>query len=165
MSTTASFPRVKTVCHLFLHIRWQIRSKESSFICKSWPFGGTSKPSMTICCHCSAWLTSIGDVRHMTHLNYLWRNYCVVERWYFVSPWRAQLLALPALISVTGVFVSSQASLLQGRDATNMGWLTFTFTLQKKFESLFPGKLEVVKMKQQQVWGFPAGHAQLTLVT
>nr|CAB3246483.1 protein flightless-1 homolog [Phallusia mammillata] len=38
----------------------------------------------------------------------------------------------------------------QGRDATNMGWLTFTFTLQKKFEALFPGKLEVVKMKQQQ---------------
>jgi len=38
----------------------------------------------------------------------------------------------------------------QGRDATNMGWLTFTFTLQKKFEALFPDKLEVVKMKQQQ---------------
>ncbi|XP_076808004.1 protein flightless-1 homolog [Clavelina lepadiformis] len=38
----------------------------------------------------------------------------------------------------------------QGRDAANMGWLTFTFTLQKKFETLFPGKLEVVKMKQQQ---------------
>ncbi|XP_078491271.1 protein flightless-1 homolog isoform X2 [Ciona intestinalis] len=38
----------------------------------------------------------------------------------------------------------------QGHEATNMGWLTFTFTLQKKFEALFPGKLEVVKMKQQQ---------------
>ena len=31
-----------------------------------------------------------------------------------------------------------------------MGWLTFTFSLQKKFESLFPGKLEVVRMTQQQ---------------
>lgn len=30
----------------------------------------------------------------------------------------------------------------QGREASNMGWLTFTFSLQKKFESLFPGKLE-----------------------
>lgn len=32
----------------------------------------------------------------------------------------------------------------QGREASNMGWLTFTFSLQKKFESLFPGKLEVL---------------------
>jgi len=31
----------------------------------------------------------------------------------------------------------------QGRDASNMGWLTFTFSLQKKFESLFGDKLEV----------------------
>lgn len=31
----------------------------------------------------------------------------------------------------------------QGREASTMGWLTFTFSLQKKFESLFPGKLEV----------------------
>lgn len=31
----------------------------------------------------------------------------------------------------------------QGRQASNMGWLTFTFSLQKKFESLFPGKLKV----------------------
>lgn len=31
----------------------------------------------------------------------------------------------------------------QGREASNMGWLTFTFSLQKKFESLFPGKLGV----------------------
>ncbi|XP_077967219.1 protein flightless-1 homolog [Styela clava] len=38
----------------------------------------------------------------------------------------------------------------QGREASKMGWLTFTFSLQKKFEALFPGKLEVVKMKQQQ---------------
>ncbi|XP_078610424.1 protein flightless-1 homolog isoform X3 [Branchiostoma floridae x Branchiostoma japonicum] len=38
----------------------------------------------------------------------------------------------------------------QGRDASNMGWLTFTFSLQKKFESLFPGKLEVVRTHQQQ---------------
>ncbi|XP_009955281.1 PREDICTED: protein flightless-1 homolog [Leptosomus discolor] len=33
----------------------------------------------------------------------------------------------------------------QGREASNMGWLTFTFSLQKKFESLFPGKLEVTQ--------------------
>ena len=32
----------------------------------------------------------------------------------------------------------------QGRDASDMGWLTFTFSLQKKFESLFGSKLEVV---------------------
>ncbi|XP_014670701.1 PREDICTED: protein flightless-1-like [Priapulus caudatus] len=38
----------------------------------------------------------------------------------------------------------------QGRDASNMGWLTFTFSLQKKFESLFGEKLEVVRMHQQQ---------------
>jgi len=38
----------------------------------------------------------------------------------------------------------------QGRDASNMGWLTFTFSLQKKFESLFGDKLEVVRMHQQQ---------------
>uniref|UniRef100_A0A8D1BAI0 Protein flightless-1 homolog n=1 Tax=Sus scrofa TaxID=9823 RepID=A0A8D1BAI0_PIG len=38
----------------------------------------------------------------------------------------------------------------QGREASTMGWLTFTFSLQKKFESLFPGKLEVVRMTQQQ---------------
>lgn len=31
----------------------------------------------------------------------------------------------------------------QGRDASDMGWLTFTFSLQKKFESLFGSKLEV----------------------
>ena len=31
-----------------------------------------------------------------------------------------------------------------------MGWLTFTFSLQKKFEALFGEKLEVAKMQQQQ---------------
>lgn len=31
-----------------------------------------------------------------------------------------------------------------------MGWLTFTFSLQKKFEALFGEKLEVVRMHQQQ---------------
>ncbi|XP_041364511.1 protein flightless-1 homolog isoform X2 [Gigantopelta aegis] len=38
----------------------------------------------------------------------------------------------------------------QGRDASNMGWLTFTFSLQKKFESLFGDKLEVMRQHQQQ---------------
>ncbi|ESN93094.1 hypothetical protein HELRODRAFT_96186 [Helobdella robusta] len=38
----------------------------------------------------------------------------------------------------------------QGRDAGNMGWLTFTFSLQKKFEALFGDKLEVVRTHQQQ---------------
>ncbi|XP_076458808.1 protein flightless-1 homolog isoform X1 [Babylonia areolata] len=38
----------------------------------------------------------------------------------------------------------------QGRNAGNMGWLTFTFSLQKKFESLFGDKLEVVRQQQQQ---------------
>ncbi|ESO93458.1 hypothetical protein LOTGIDRAFT_145300, partial [Lottia gigantea] len=38
----------------------------------------------------------------------------------------------------------------QGRNASNMGWLTFTFSLQKKFESLFKDKLEVVRQFQQQ---------------
>lgn len=36
----------------------------------------------------------------------------------------------------------------QGRDAGNMGWLTFTFSLQKKFESLFRNKLEVIRTHQ-----------------
>ena len=40
--------------------------------------------------------------------------------------------------------------IFQGRDSSNMGWLTFTFSLQKKFEALFGEKLEVVKMQQQQ---------------
>ncbi|GAB6020266.1 hypothetical protein CHUAL_002984 [Chamberlinius hualienensis] len=38
----------------------------------------------------------------------------------------------------------------QGRDAGNMGWLTFTFSLKKKFESLFGKKLEVIRTHQQQ---------------
>ncbi|GAV08468.1 hypothetical protein RvY_18151 [Ramazzottius varieornatus] len=38
----------------------------------------------------------------------------------------------------------------QGRDAGNMGWLTFTFSLQKKFEQAFKNTLEVVRMHQQQ---------------
>ncbi|KAJ8964532.1 hypothetical protein NQ314_004827 [Rhamnusium bicolor] len=38
----------------------------------------------------------------------------------------------------------------QGRDASNMGWLTFTFTLQKKFKALCQNKLEVVRTYQQQ---------------
>ncbi|XP_057668841.1 protein flightless-1 [Diorhabda carinulata] len=38
----------------------------------------------------------------------------------------------------------------QGRDASNMGWLTFTFTLQKKFKALFQDKLEVLRTYQQQ---------------
>jgi hypothetical protein len=38
----------------------------------------------------------------------------------------------------------------QGREASNMGWLTFTFTLQKKFKLLFNDKLEVVRTYQQQ---------------
>lgn len=38
----------------------------------------------------------------------------------------------------------------QGRNASNMGWLTFTFTLQKKFTALFGSKLEVVRTHQQQ---------------
>lgn len=38
----------------------------------------------------------------------------------------------------------------QGRDAGNMGWLTFTFTLQKKFKALFQDKLEVLRTYQQQ---------------
>ncbi|KAI8796832.1 protein flightless-1 [Biomphalaria glabrata] len=38
----------------------------------------------------------------------------------------------------------------QGRTASNMGWLTFTFSLQKKFQALFGDKLEVVRQFQQQ---------------
>ncbi|KAL7019876.1 hypothetical protein ACKWTF_011282 [Chironomus riparius] len=38
----------------------------------------------------------------------------------------------------------------QGRDAGNMGWLTFTFTLQKKFKAMFGETLEVVRIHQQQ---------------
>lgn len=38
----------------------------------------------------------------------------------------------------------------QGRDASNMGWLNFTFQLQPNFEEIFKDKLEVVRMYQQQ---------------
>ena len=38
----------------------------------------------------------------------------------------------------------------QGRDASNMGWLTFTFTLQKKFMALFEDKLDIQRTHQQQ---------------
>lgn len=38
----------------------------------------------------------------------------------------------------------------QGREASNMGWLTFTFTLQKKFKAVFQDNLEVVRTHQQQ---------------
>lgn len=38
----------------------------------------------------------------------------------------------------------------QGRDAGNMGWLTFTFTLQKKFKTMFGEELEVMRIHQQQ---------------
>ncbi|CAK5060797.1 unnamed protein product [Meloidogyne enterolobii] len=38
----------------------------------------------------------------------------------------------------------------QGREASNMGWLNFTFSLKRKFETLFKDKLEVVRMNQQQ---------------
>lgn len=38
----------------------------------------------------------------------------------------------------------------QGRDAGNMGWLTFTFTLQKKFKAMFSDALEVIRIQQQQ---------------
>ena len=38
----------------------------------------------------------------------------------------------------------------EGRDAGKMGWLTFAFSLQKKFETLFGNKLEVVRTRQQQ---------------
>jgi len=48
------------------------------------------------------------------------------------------------------MYSSAGTGFLQGRDSSNMGWLTFTFSLQKKFESLFGEKLEVVRMHQQQ---------------
>lgn len=38
----------------------------------------------------------------------------------------------------------------QGRSAGNMGWLTFTFTLQKKFKAMFGEELEVIRIHQQQ---------------
>lgn len=38
----------------------------------------------------------------------------------------------------------------QGREAPNMGWLTFTFSLQKMFQALFGNRLEIVRTYQQQ---------------
>lgn len=38
----------------------------------------------------------------------------------------------------------------QGRDTGNMGWLTFSFTLQKKFKAMFGDQLEVIRIHQQQ---------------
>ena len=38
----------------------------------------------------------------------------------------------------------------QGRDASNMGWLTFTFDMLKKYQTHFGDKLEVVRTHQQQ---------------
>lgn len=47
-------------------------------------------------------------------------------------------------------FFSAVVYFWQGRDAGNMGWLTFTFTLQKKFKAMFGETLEVVRIHQQQ---------------
>lgn len=55
-----------------------------------------------------------------------------------------------ALCVILSVCFHSKYTFFQGRDSSNMGWLTFTFSLQKKFEALFGEKLEVVKMQQQQ---------------
>ncbi|XP_074600269.1 FLII actin remodeling protein [Brevipalpus obovatus] len=38
----------------------------------------------------------------------------------------------------------------QGRDASNMGWLTFTFDMLKRYQSHFEDKVEVVRTHQQQ---------------
>lgn len=38
----------------------------------------------------------------------------------------------------------------QGRDASNMGWLTFTFSLEKQFKAMLGEKLEVIRTHQQQ---------------
>ena len=38
----------------------------------------------------------------------------------------------------------------EGRDANQLGWLTFTFTLQKNLEKMFQDKLRIIRMKQQQ---------------
>ncbi|XP_027205223.2 FLII actin remodeling protein [Dermatophagoides pteronyssinus] len=38
----------------------------------------------------------------------------------------------------------------QGREASNMGWLTFTFTVQSKFEAWFKDKLKIIRFQQQQ---------------
>lgn len=38
----------------------------------------------------------------------------------------------------------------QGRDASNMGWLTFTFDMLKRYQNHYSDKLEVVRTHQQQ---------------
>lgn len=38
----------------------------------------------------------------------------------------------------------------QGREAPNMGWLTFTFSLQAKFQALFEDKVEIERTYQQK---------------
>lgn len=38
----------------------------------------------------------------------------------------------------------------EGRHANQLGWLTFTFTLQKNLEKMFQDKLRIIRMKQQQ---------------
>lgn len=38
----------------------------------------------------------------------------------------------------------------QGRNASQMGWLNFTFSLQKKIDAIFGRKLDVIKMHQQR---------------
>ncbi|KRY42249.1 Protein flightless-1 -like protein, partial [Trichinella spiralis] len=43
-----------------------------------------------------------------------------------------------------------QAEEAKGRDASNMGWLMFTFSLLPKFKSLFKDKVDVVRTNQQQ---------------
>ena len=38
----------------------------------------------------------------------------------------------------------------EGRHANQLGWLTFSFTLQKTLENMFQDKLRIIRMKQQQ---------------
>ena len=38
----------------------------------------------------------------------------------------------------------------EGRDANQLGWLTFTFTLKKNLEKMYADNLRIVRMKQQQ---------------
>ncbi|UXI14718.1 leucine-rich repeat protein [Sarcoptes scabiei] len=38
----------------------------------------------------------------------------------------------------------------QGRDASNMGWLTFTFTIERKFKSWFRSNFKTIRFFQQQ---------------
>jgi hypothetical protein len=51
---------------------------------------------------------------------------------------------------IKNIFRLSVVFFWQGRDASNMGWLTFSFTLQKKFKAMFGESLEVVRIHQQQ---------------